>query len=276
MARVAFFGTPAFAVGPLEALARCHEVVLVVSQPAKASGKGLRESPSPVAAWAVAHGVPLLTPRSLRSAETRAAIEAVPVEVSVVAAYGKILPAWLLGWPEQGCVNLHGSLLPKFRGASPISAAILAGETVTGITFMRMNEAMDEGDMLARSIIALDSEETLATLTERLSHVSAEHICGWIDDYLVGRLAPEAQQAEQATYCGIVRKDDGKVDFAALPDHVGRMIRSYHPWPGVWGEFRGKRVKLLPGGLVQMEGKRAVPLADFRHGYPDFPSIQVA
>ena len=269
--RIAFFGTPSFACPSLAALALAHEVVAVVSQPAKPMGKHLALTDSAVAQVARDHQLPLFTPQKLREEPFYTEILKLEVEVAVVAAYGKILPQWLLDWPKHGMINIHGSLLPKYRGASPVTAALLAGDDETGITYIKMNAGMDEGEMLAAFSVAIDTVDTTQSLMDKLATTAATHIVEVVEGNMSGSLTPVAQDSTMATYTSLLKKEDGRIDFNTPPENLERIIRAYFPWPGVWGDFEGKRVKLLPGGLVQMEGKTPQILEQFRLVHPTFP-----
>src|SRR5690606_22428733 len=178
---------------------------------------------------------------------------------------------WLLDLPRFGAINIHASLLPKYRGASPISASILEGNAVTGISYIVMNNKMDEGDIIFQSELPIDPTETSGSLAIKLSHSASNDINNVVYKYISGELVASPQDESKATYCSVLSKEDGKIDFEQLPQNLDRMVRAYHPWPGVWGMYNGKRVKLLPGTQVQMEGKKATSLANFKNGYPDFP-----
>ncbi len=267
--RIAFFGSPMFAVPVLESLQEEFEVVLVVSQPAK-PGKRHTVEETPVTKRAIELGLAVATPDKLRAADFKTILETTPVDVAVVAAYGKILPQWLLDWPAKGMINVHGSLLPRYRGASPISAAILAGDETTGITFMQMNSKMDEGDMLATFEMPITPNDTTASLTEKLSHLAARQVVEVVNARLHDELEA-LPQPEGASYTSPLETADGEIDLNNPPADLSRRIRAFYPWPGVWGMWQGKRVKLLPEGLVQMEGKKATPLTDFLRGHADFP-----
>lgn len=270
--RVAFFGTPAFSVPILESIANNHTVVAVVSQPDKPVGKGGQISPSAVSLFAREHGLPLLTPNSIRNDEVfKQDFQSRAIDVSVVAAYGKILPQWLLDVPKLGSINIHASLLPQYRGASPIVASILNGNSETGITYIVMNNKMDEGDIIYQSKLDINADETTRSLSIKLSQNASKDINTILQKYADGELIKKSQDHTKATYCQILSKQDGQIDFDNPPQNLKRMIRAYYPWPGVWGIYKGKRVKLLPENKVQMEGKKSASIAEFKHGYPDFP-----
>lgn len=272
---IAFFGSPGFAVPILEVLQKEFDVRLVVTQTAKGVGKNRVMTSTAVAQSAERLGLRIATPDKLKNESFRQTLAETRVEAAVVAAYGKILPQWLLDWPARGMINVHGSILPAYRGASPISTAILDGCASTGVTFIKMNARMDEGDILETAEMPIGADETTASLTEKLSLLAAAHINDVVCDYLAGSIWPQPQPGG-ATYTSLLKAEDGKIDFDNPPDDLGRRIRAYWPWPGVWGMWHDKRVKLLPDGKVQMEGKKAVPLPDFLRGHQDFPIRQVS
>jgi methionyl-tRNA formyltransferase len=266
---LAFIGSPQFAVPILEALTEEFELKVVISQPDKAVGRHRIMQPTAVAARAVELGLPVLKPAKLTH-ELQATLQAFKVELAVVAAYGKIIPAWMLRWPDKGMINVHGSLLPEYRGASPISQAIADGQIETGITFMLMNEGMDEGDMLAVIRTAISPQDTAATLTNTLSRLAAEQINQVVHDYLSGHLTPHPQPYN-ATYTKLLSREDGQIDLTNPPSNMDHLIRAYYPWPGVWSIWQGKRVKFLPESMIQIEGKKPIKLADYVRQDSDFP-----
>lgn len=268
---IAFFGTPDFSVPILQALSEEFEISLVISQPDKPVGKGLKVQSSPVSRFARNHNLPLLTPSSLRTDDAKKTLLGYEVDVAVVVAYGKILPQWVLDWPRHGAINIHGSLLPKHRGASPIAASILAGDNQTGLSYIKMNAEMDAGDVLCTSTVDIYPDDTTESLGIKLSSKASEDINTVVESYLKGALIPTPQDHIQASYADMIQKDDGYIDLDQPPANLHRMVRAYHPWPGTWTQFRGKRVKLLPNQMVQMEGKKATDLKSFLNGYPDFP-----
>ena len=267
---IAFFGSPAFAVPVLEALCGEFDVRLVVTQTPKGVGKNRVMTSTAVAQAAEKLGLQIATPDKIKSESFRKMISETEVDVAVVAAYGKILPQWLLDWPAKGMINVHGSILPAYRGASPISAAIMDGREATGVTFMKMNSRMDEGDILETVEVPIGRKETTASLTKKLSLLAAGHINDVVHDYLAGSLLPQPQP-DGASHTSLLKTEDGKIDFENPPADLERRIRAYWPWPGVWGIWHARRVKLLPDDMVQIEGKKVVALADFLRGHRDFP-----
>ncbi len=269
--RVAFFGTPAFSVPILEVIANQNSIAVVVSQPDKPAGKGQQMLPSAVSTYAREHHFPLLNPPKLSNDDFKQQVMAIDIDVVVVVAYGKILPQWLLDLPRLGAINIHASLLPQYRGASPIAASILNGDSQTGVSYIIMDSKMDEGDVIFQSKLDINNQETTVSLANKLSLKASQEINTVLQLYAESKLKPVPQDHSLATYCHMLTKQDGRIDLYNPPQNVERMIRAYHPWPGVWGLFKGKRIKLLPHGKVQMEGKRLTSIADFKLGHPDFP-----
>ena len=249
-------GTPEFAVPVLEALADAHRVVGVVTQPDRPAGRGRRLAPSPVKQVALEHGLMLSQPHSLRTPEAVAQLSAWRPEVIVVAAFGQILPQDVLDLPPHGCLNVHGSLLPRWRGAAPVTAAILAGDEVTGVTIMQMDAGLDTGPVLAQREELIAPDDTQATLEERLARLGAELLVETLVAYLAGSLLPRSQPDEGATYAGQLRKEDGWLDWSRPAVELDRRVRAFTPWPGAFTMWRGRRLKVL----------RAVPLPAWRGG----------
>jgi methionyl-tRNA formyltransferase len=241
--RIAFMGTPAFAVPPLEALlAAGHEVVAAYCQPPRPAGRGKALRPSPVQARAQAAGIAVRTPISLRDAEAQAAFAGLGLDVAVVAAYGLILPEPILQAPRLGCLNVHGSLLPRWRGAAPVQRAILAGDTVTGVTIMGMERGLDTGPMYARRETAIDAK-TAGELTDELAAIGASLMVEVLEN-LADR-APTPQPGDGVTYAAKTEKHEARIDFAQSAEAVERQVRAFNPVPGAWFEYAGERIKLL-------------------------------
>jgi methionyl-tRNA formyltransferase len=192
-------------------------------------------------------------------------------DLIVVASYGKILPKEQIETPKYGALNVHPSLLPKYRGPSPLQAAILNGDRVSGVTILKLDEQMDHGPILAKKEVELSEDETFDSWSKKGFEIGAEMLVDLIPDYISGKLSPTSQDDTQATYCKLVKKEDGYFEIDKVPENLDRMIRAYYPWPGAWTKWNGKVVKFLPGGQVQMEGKKATDLKSFLNGYPDFP-----
>lgn len=251
--RIVFMGTPGFAATILQALlGSAHEVVCVYSQPPRPSGRGHKLQKSPVHALAEARGIPVYTPESLKSAEAQAEFVAHGVDVAVVAAYGLILPKSILDAPKYGCLNVHASLLPRWRGASPIQRAIWAGDEKSGVTIMQMDEGLDTGPMILKGETAITPETTATMLHDELAAIGGRLIVQALDRLAAqGRLESEAQDASPATYASMLGKDDGRVDWSASADSVARQVRALTPWPGVWSESKGRRYKIVAADAAQ-------------------------
>jgi methionyl-tRNA formyltransferase len=250
--RIAFMGTPAFAVPTLEALvAAGHEVVAVYSQPPRPAGRGKVLRPSPVQQRSEALGIEVRTPLSLKDPQARAAFEALDLDVAVVAAYGLILPRPILEAPRRGCLNVHASILPRWRGAAPIQRAILAGDRTTGVTIMKMEEGLDTGPMMA-SMGTPIGRKTAGELTEELARLGAEWMVEVLDRW--ERIGPRPQREEQATYAPKVRKEETRLDFNLTATEVERRVRAFNPAPGAWFEAGGERIRLLAAEVLPGEG----------------------
>ena len=242
--KIVFMGSPSFAVPILKALAEKYPIAGVVTQPDRRSGRGRKMIPPPVKETALQLGLPLMQPKSLRKAEAFEALAAWEPEVIVVAAFGQILRANVLSLPRFGCVNVHGSLLPRWRGAAPAQAAILAGDSETGITIMKMDEGIDTGPLLSQRAIPIEKNDTAATLLQKLSLLGAELLMETLPRYLSGELQPQPQPEEGATYAPMLKKEDGRLDFSESAEALERKVRAYSPWPGAFFEFEGKMIKV--------------------------------
>ena len=241
--RLVFMGTPDFAVPALEALAEAgHEIVAVYCQPPRPAGRGKKPRPSPVQAAAEALGIEVRHPVSLKGADEQAAFAALGADAAVVAAYGLILPRPVLDAPRLGCLNIHASLLPRWRGAAPIHRAVMAGDAETGICIMGMEAGLDTGPVFARRAIQITVADTTGSLHDRLAALGAEMIV----ETLSGPLpAPEPQPEEGVTYAAKIDKAEARVDWSRPAAEVDRHIRGLSPFPGAWTEIEGERVKLL-------------------------------
>ena len=288
--KIIFMGTPNFSVPVLEALHQRHEILAVYCQPPRPAGRGKADRPSPVQARAEALGLPVRHPVSLRSENALQDYAALQPDVAVVVAYGLILPQPVLDVPRLGCLNIHASLLPRWRGAAPIHRAIMAGDTETGVCIMQMEAGLDTGPVLAREATAIGAEETTADLHDRLSAMGARLIVQTLDRL---PLPAQPQPAEGVTYAAKIDKAEARLDFSRPAVEVDRLIRGLSPFPGAWVEINGERVKLLrsrladgsgqPGQvlggftiacgtgaveitLAQREGKRPMPVAEVLRG----------
>jgi len=237
--RVVFFGSPTFAIPSLEALtAIAVPLVVVVTQPDKPAGRGHRVVSPPVSVWAKQHGIPVFQPKGLKRPENRAFLDPLKPDLLVVVAYGKILPAELLDLPTRGAVNVHASLLPRYRGPAPIAASLLAGDTETGVTIMVLDEGMDTGPILAQERIPIAADDTTETLGRKLSALGAQLLVPTLERWLSGNLSPAPQDDRRATICRMLSKEDGRIDWTKPAVEIERMIRAYTPWPGAWTEWK--------------------------------------
>jgi methionyl-tRNA formyltransferase len=263
--RIVFFGTPEFAVPTLDALAAAGRLPLVVvSQPARPVGRGQELQQPPVARWAADRGLPLLQPERLRDEGVMAELRALAPDVAVVVAYGKIFRPELLALPRHGCLNVHASLLPRWRGAAPIQAAIAAGDAVTGVTTMRMAAGLDTGPMLLRAEEPILPTDTTATLAPRLAALGGRLLVATLARLEAGTLVEEEQDERLATYAPQLAKADGLVRFAEPATTIANRLRAYTPWPGLQATLRGEPVKLVAahaasGGPAAADGSSEVP-----------------
>ncbi|HWB15551.1 MAG TPA: methionyl-tRNA formyltransferase [Vicinamibacterales bacterium] len=248
---VAFFGTPAFAVPTLDALHRsAHRVAVVVTQPDRPRARGQRVTPSPVKAYAEAHGLPVLQPTRLRDDDVMGALEATGAEIGVVAAYGKILPQRLLDWPSRGLINVHASLLPRWRGAAPIHRAVIAGDAVTGVTIMRVVAALDAGPMIDRVQTPIGPDETSDAIEGRLATLGAELLVKVMDRLALGPVEETPQDDALATYAVRLERRESQVDWARPAVDIHNQIRGLQPWPLAAVLFHGRRVLLRQSQVV--------------------------
>ncbi len=288
--KIIFMGTPEFSVPILKALYLHHQIIAVYCQPPRPAGRGKADRASPVQQCAEALGLPVFHPVSLRSAEAQQAFAALDADLAVVVAYGLILPQTVLDQPRLGCLNIHASLLPRWRGAAPIHRAIMAGDTETGVCIMQMEAGLDTGPVLAREATAIGAEETTADLHDRLSMIGAKLIEAAIDQLPLQGI-PQSEQG--VTYATKIDKAEARVDWSKPAAMVDRQIRGLSPFPGAWCEINGERIKLLrsrlttgSGGagqvldrlriacgdgaveitLAQREGKRPMSAADILNG----------
>jgi len=305
--RIVFMGTPGFAVPTLDALvAGGDEVVLVVTQPDRPKGRGQALHPPPVKIRALELGIPLLQPLKVRDPEALAAIEASRPDLIVVVAFGQILPRALLEMPPYGCINVHASLLPRYRGAAPINWCIIEGETETGVTTMQMDVGLDTGDMLLKKRVSIGPDETAGELHDRLMVLGAEAMVETLDLLKRGELSPEKQDDSLSTYAPMLKKETGLVDWTMPAERVRNLVRGVDPWPGAYTWFEGRMLKLFsprlgtgsgapgtilaatPAGIeiacgdgsvifreVQTEGKRRMDAASFCAGHRIPPGSRV-
>lgn len=259
--RVVFMGTPEFSVPVLEALAAAHEVVAVYSQPPRPAGRGKALRPSPVQARAEALGLPVRHPLNFKAEEDRAAFAALKADVAVVVAYGLILPQALLDAPRFGCLNIHASLLPRWRGAAPIHRAIMAGDAETGICIMQMEAGLDTGPVLLRRAMAIGPTETTGALHDRLSVLGAEMIVEALAQ--LPDLVPAPQPEAGVTYAAKIDKAEARLDWARPAAELVHHINGLSPFPGAWCEVNGERLKLLRAELCAGQGAPGSVLGGF-------------
>ncbi len=302
-------GTPEFAVPALYGLIATQEVVGVVTQPDRPAGRGRQLTPPPVKVVAREAGIPVYQPKSLRNEEAAGLLWEWAPELIVVAAFGQILRPHVLDLPDHGCLNVHASLLPRWRGAAPIQQAILAGDSQSGVSLMRMDEGLDTGPVYVRRAIPIGPQDTAADLHDRLAELGANLLAEKLDDIVVGRLPAEPQDDSLATYARLIKKEDGAIDWRRPAVEIDRQIRAMTPWPGAYSRWQGKRLKILeaapaddgalaagqPGQVVETEdgaavvtgqgaihlacvqlaGRKATPIQEFLRGRPEFASTQL-
>lgn len=299
--KVLFMGSPEFAIPILEGLLTHHHVVGVVTQPDKPAGRGLKLKPPPVKELAMAYGIPVLQPESLKREEAIAWIKGKEPEVIVVAAFGQILPPAVLKIPQHGCLNVHASLLPSYRGATPVQAAILNGDQETGVTIILMDEGLDTGPIIARKAIPIAPDDTAGSLERKLSRLGAELLLEVLPAWVEGKIKPLPQEGE-ASYTKPLRKEEGLINWELPAEILARKVRAFNPWPGAFTYWKGKLLKIwravpaapraenVPGivfrdeegikvacGMgslllkeIQLEGKSRMSPEEFARGYRDF------
>lgn len=301
--RIVFFGTPEMAVPSLSALAERHEVAALVCQPDRPSGRGKSLTPPPTKAWALEHGIPVAQPAKLNDGTFEAWLRDQSPDVCALTAYGRILKQPILDVAPHGILNMHPSLLPLYRGPSPIQSALINGETETGVTIMRLSLDMDAGDILIQERIDIDPEETGETLTNRLAALGGQKLCEAVDQIAAGSARFAEQDHSRATYCRLIEKRDGQIDWTKSARRIHNLIRGAQPWPTAQTLFNGQVFKILksqvidhspqsngvqPGTIeevqkdrllvraadatlailhLQAPGKRAMPVADFLRGF---------
>ena len=303
--RLVFCGTPQFAVPTLEQLIGAgHTIELVVTQPDRVRGRDQEPSPPPVKVLAATAGLPVVQPEKIKNnPELRARLESIQPDAIIVVAYGRIIPDWMLQLPRWGNLNLHASLLPKYRGAAPIQWAVANGETVTGATTMRIDQGLDTGDILLQSTLAIEPEQTAEQLFPLLAESGASLMLETLQGLEAGTIHPIPQDPAGASLAPILEREDALVDFTRSAQEIYNRWRGFQPWPGAYTYFRGKKLtlhRMLPAGTtgipaaelmvegdrlfvaagsgtrlelleVQVEGKKRMPVADFLHGAAPHP-----
>ncbi len=256
--KIVYMGSPEFAVAPLERLIQDgHEIAGVFTQRDKPKNRGMKTAPTPVKKAALAHGIPVFQPASFKSEGALAILEGLEADIAVVTAYGMLLPQRALDAPRLGCVNVHASLLPDYRGASPIQQAILQGETKTGVTIMQMDAGLDTGDILLAKEIAIEPEETADSLHDKLAALGAEALSQCLKELEAGCAAPQPQPAECPHYAPRICREDGRIRFTETAEQIDRMARGLTPWPGTFSSLGGKTIKLF--GLQAKSGGPEAP-----------------
>ena len=262
MKRITFMGTPDFAVPSLAALMEAgYEIACVYSQPPRPAGRGQREQISPVHAFAVQHGLPVRTPKSLKSSEEHEAFRALNLDAAVVAAYGLILPPAILDAPRLGCLNVHASLLPRWRGAAPIHRALLAGDSQTGITIMQMDVGLDTGAMLLTETLPITSTSTTPVLHDALAAMGARMVVQALAGLEAGTLTARPQPDEGVTYARKLEKEEGRLNWTLPASELERQVRALHPWPGMWCQIGEDRLKILAAELATGSGAPGTVIA---------------
>lgn len=300
MAKLVFMGTPEFAVPSLSALIQHHQVLGVVTQPDRAAGRGGKVSYPPIKVLALENNIPVFQPEKIRKKEAIEELRKWDADAYVVAAFGQILPQALLDIPRYGSINVHGSLLPRWRGAAPIHAAIRAGDSETGITIMKMDAGLDTGPMLKKAAIPIAPDETGQSLHDKMAQLGADLLIETLPLYFNGEIQPIPQPEEGMTFAPQIEKEEGHIQWAEDAIVIERLMRAFTPWPGTFTFWKGKQVKIHKGsigegkleagkvGLVdgrvaigtgtrlffptelQLEGKSRVDIKSFVNGYTDF------
>jgi len=258
--RIAFAGTPQFALPALRALlASRHRVVGVLTQPDRPAGRGRELRASPIKLLATEHGLPLAQPATLKTGEGRAVLHGWAPDLLVVVAYGLILPSPVLMLPRMGCLNIHGSVLPRWRGAAPIQRALLAGDAETGITIMQLDEGLDTGPVLLERRRAIGLRDTAGDLHDALSELGAAALLEAIDGLITGALLPRAQSAEGVTYAAKIEKTEARIDWSRSAAQIDRSIRAFNPWPVAETRLAGEALRLLRSGVADLHAREVAP-----------------
>lgn len=299
--KIVFMGTPEFSVGTLEAILRAgHQVTCVVTQPDKPKGRGKEMQMTPVKECALAHGIPVFQPTRIKAEEAIEELKKIEADIFVVAAFGQILSKAVLEMPKYGCINVHASLLPKYRGAAPIQWAIINGEKETGVTIMQMNEGLDTGDMLLKAQIPIEEEETGDSLQDKLALLGANLCVEALSAIEKGKVIPVLQNEKDTCYAKMLTKQLGHIDFADSAVKIERLIRGLNSWPSAYTLYNGKNLKIWKAKVVenvcqdgpgvitevtkesltvatgekslqitelQLEGKKRMPASEFLRGY---------
>ncbi len=300
MAKIVFMGTPDFAVPTLQALIDHHEVIGVVTQPDRPAGRNRKVRQSPIKEVAVANNIPVFQPEKLRKQEAVEELSQWQPDAYVVAAFGQILPQAVLDIPPHGSINVHASLLPRWRGAAPIHAAIREGDAQTGITIMKMDAGLDTGPMLSKRAIDIAPDETGETLHDKLAALGGDLLIDTLPGYFDGSITPQPQGDDEATFAPQIKKEEGQIDWTQPAERIERLVRAFTPWPGTFTHWNGTLLKVhggevrrgnaAPGRVVtdgdgaaigtgeelyrpaqlQLAGGKALAIEDFINGHQDF------
>jgi methionyl-tRNA formyltransferase len=300
MAKIVFMGTPDFAVPTLRALIKHHDVVGVVTQPDRPAGRKAGDVPPPIKVVAIEAGIPVLQPEKINKAEDIETLISWDADLHVVAAFGQILPQKVLDVAPHGALNVHASLLPRWRGAAPIHAAIREGDSETGVTIMQIDAGLDSGPMLSCGVVPIAMDETGQSLHDKLAELGATLLINTIDGYLSGAIEPKTQPEEGVTYAAQIQKEDGRIDWNQDAFVIERLVRAFTPWPGTFTTWKGKLLKIHAGEAwagpgepgrvclhhervaigtsfgfylptkVQLAGKKIVDIDSFMRGHGDF------
>src|SRR3990167_9000605 len=274
--KIVFFGTPQNAALVLSKLISSKfRPALVITGVDVKRGRGKQLQSTPVRRVAEANDIKVLSPENLNNEKFIDAFREFASDIAILIAYGKLIPAEILAIPNFGFVNIHPSLLPKYRGPSPIYQTILAGDKKTGVTIIKLDKELDHGQIITSKELSITEKDTHDSLMTKLANVGAELLIDIMPSYLDGSSEPKQQDHTKATYTEMIKKEDGYIDLKNPPDpeKLDRMIRAYYPWPGVWSKVKVKSgksiiIKFLPGNLIQPEGKLAMTIAEFKNGYP--------
>ncbi len=265
--RIIFAGTPDFAARHLQALIDSeHQIVGVYSQPDRPAGRGKKLKASEVKALALEHDLPVFQPQSLKTDDALEELSSLNADIMIVVAYGLILPKAILDAPRLGCLNVHGSILPRWRGAAPIQRAIWAGDQQTGVTIMQMDEGLDTGDMLHISRCPIDSTETSASLYAKLAELGPDALIDTINRLANGDITPEPQNDADANYAKKLSKDEANIDWSMDAEQIERNIRAFNPWPVCFTQMRGNTVKIYQANVVEQSGAAGTVLASDKNG----------
>ena len=267
--KIIFMGTPDFAVVPLEEIYKAgHEIVLIVTQPDKPRGRSGKLAPSPVKSWALEHDIEVFQPKKIRDEDAVEYLSKIECDIAVVAAFGQILPKSILDMPRFGCINVHASLLPKYRGAAPIQWAILNGEKKSGVTIMQMGEGLDDGDMLLTREVILDGTETGGSLFDDLAQLGGKAVVEALELIEQGSINPVKQDGSAATHVSMINKELGRINWSDAAERIERYVRGLNPWPSAYSSFKGKNLKIWRSHVVPSEelDSKGVNPADYKEG----------